>query len=271
MNLERVKMGNINAKDLTTAIAIKSTVKSLIDTSFSATLGREPDIVNVVNAQILHESGYYVNAVGYVVSSRPGTGGAGYLNSSAVANVLKTGTADQIKNIIFGLKGIGLMQVMGWCFVKGGSPNGVCELQRLRPELSGPLVVNPGEDLTTAILGHTNISNAILAGLIILEAKYKSTWQKGAFWQVNGDTYERQFSSKLAAAVGAYLGLGRADTFGTTPEEYASSVVGGKIYQKANGPNPIYVASNKPNIVSTNGPGTPPGTITYSPIVPPGC
>lgn len=235
---------------------IKDTIRSLVNQHFPSTLGKEPDIVNIVNAQILYESGYKYDALGKPVSRAPGTGGYLYLSSSAVTNILNTGDSVQKANVEQGLRAIGLMQVMGWNFVKGGSPSGRSELERLRPDLASTLVVNPGDNIFTPILGEANINKAILAGLIILEGKYKATLPNGNFFTVKGDPYKRLFVTKLAGALGAYLGLGRSDLNSTTPENYSAQIIGGSTYAKANGVSPIFVASASNRLISSNGPQT---------------
>lgn len=245
-------MGYSTAK----ASQVKDIVSKLVKQHFSATLGKEPDIVNIVNAQILYESSYLVDKPGRTVSTAKGTGGYAYINSSAVQNVLNTGTSTQVNNVLEGLNAWGLSQVMGWNIVKGGSPSGVCEIERLRPDLSSQLVVNPGESIRDKLSGQANIEKALLAGLIILEGKYKAVLPSGAFFQVKGDPYKRLFTTKMAGALGAYLGLGRSDLNKTTPEKYSAEILGGNTYARANGTNPIYTATASATVKSTNGPNT---------------
>lgn len=121
------------------------------------------------------------------------------------------------------------MQVVGWNFVRGASSTGQCEIERLRPDLASILVLNPGVDLIAAYIGEANLNKALLAGLVVLEGKYKAAQANGEGFSLNGDPYKRIFTSKIAAAVAAYLGLGKSDALGTTPETYARSIVGEKL------------------------------------------
>lgn len=235
---------------------IKDTVKNLLETNFAGTLAQEPDIVNIVAALIQRESSYNVNSIGKPVSTDRGTGGFAYINSTAVSRIYNEGTSTQQTNIAYGLYGLGLMQVMGWNFVKGGSPTGVCEIERIRPDLSGSLVVNPGDDLLSQVLGEGNIEKAITAGLIILEGKLRSVQSQGNYFYIKADPYQRKFPSKIAGAIAAYLGLGRKDLNNTTPETYALDILGGKSYIAANGGNPYKIYDSEIKIASSRGPST---------------
>lgn len=246
------------ALDVSRRSKIMDTIGKLIQAHFGSTLGRESDIVKVFNALIFLESSYNVFALGKSVRSGPGTGGGDYINSSVIQALYKTGTPQQLGNIGLGLRGIGLTQVMGWNFVKRASGNGVCELDRLRPDLSPSLTVEAGEDMRPKILGESNTENSILAGLIILEGKYgavqSNTSNRGFI--VRGDPYKRIFTTKLTGAVAAYLGLGRADENNTTPQGYSSSIVGGRSYNIANGAQVFKYADSTSNLVTSNGPIT---------------
>lgn len=213
---------------------VKDQIDKLVNLHFPMTLGQEPDVVNIVNALVRKESSHNANAIGPAVSIRPGTGGANYWFSSAVTALREQGTSTQKDNLAYGIVGLGLMQVMGWNLVLGGSKSGKCEVERLRPDLAGIICVAPGESLQDKILGPENLSNAILAGLVILEGKHKAVYRDGLVYRVKGDSYGRQFPSKIAGAIAAYLGLGKSDRLGTTPEQYAAEIVGGSVYQSAN-------------------------------------
>lgn len=241
---------------------IKDTIKSLVNQHFSSTLLREPDIVNIVNALIYRESGFNVNAIGPSVGYYPRTSGAAYFNSSAINSKYHSPTSTPMEraNLYQGLNAIGLMQVMGWYFVRGGSPSGRTELENLRPDLAGPLMVNPGESITSKLLGESNIQNAILAGLIILEGKYRAvrtfSSSAGTYFTMPGDPYSRKFVSKIQAAVSGYLGLGKMDMNGTTAESYSASILGGAAYAKANGAGSLYIRDSETKVASSNGPDT---------------
>lgn len=218
---------------------IKEIIQSHVNSYFAGTLGAVPDIVNIVAAQIYHESTFNASALGVVVSSRPKTGGGQYVSSSVIQDILNSPDSDvnsYIKkyNVEQGLQGMGLMQVMGWNIIRGASPSGKSEVQRLRPDIANNVLVEPGDDLISLFLGEENMQKQILAGLIILEGKYRATSANGEYFYVKGDPYRRPFSSRIAGAIAAYLGLGKADARGTTPEGYAESIVGGSKYKIAN-------------------------------------
>lgn len=262
MSLERVKMVSIkraapSSFETARRSKIRDIISKLVELHFSATLGREPDIVNLVNAIICKETRFNSTRLGNpVVSDVRGSGGRIYMTSSAIITKLETATSDEKDYINQGLVGVGIMQVMGWNFIRGGSLTGKCEIERLRPDLASQLVVDPGTDLRPLILGEANLEKAILAGLIILEGKYKAVYATPEGFSVRGDPYKRTFFSKMSGAVAAYLGLGKADRNNTTPEAYASEIVGGKFYVMANGPDAIGVSDSKINIASANGPST---------------
>lgn len=246
---------------------IRGTISSHVKTYFGSTLANEGDIVNVFNALVYLESGFRFDATGPTVSSRAGTTGYGYINSTAVQKVLQSGTPLEKANILKGLNGLGLCQVMGWNFVKGGAPSGKCEIEARRPDLAGTLCVAPGVDLAAWVLGEANVSKSLLAGLVILESKYKAVVLRNRAYSFPSDRYNRQFESRISAAVAGYLGLGAMDKLGTTPQEYARRIVGGSTYQAANSGRIIVseqVLTAKNGGPATNGTG-------QSVILPPGC
>jgi hypothetical protein len=124
--------------------------------------------------------------------------------------------------------GFGLMQATGWYTIKGAGPGGRNELMRMRPDLAGPLLIEPGEDVNT-VLGPDKLVNQILAGLIILEDKYEVA---NSLW-ANPPTASRPYSSRLAATFGSYLGQG-FDKNGSDPFSYAASIIQGDSYRIAN-------------------------------------
>lgn len=246
---------------------IKFSLKANIDTSFSATLGQVPDIVNILASQIYYESRYNVDAMGPQVSSNRGTSGYAYLNSSAVSKVYQSGSPTQKANILAGLNGWGLGQVMGWNFVKGGGPTGKCEIESSRPDLAATLCINPGDDIKAHASGISNISVMVLAQLVLMESKYKNVQSvKGGFMS-RGDAYLRVFPSKIEAAIAAYLGLGVSDRNGTTPQAYAASICYGTSYKVANGSSVAVKQSSTQ--VANSGPAT--NGSSKPVIVPPGC
>jgi len=253
---------------------IKDLLKSQITQHFSATLLREPDIVNIVNALIFRESGFNANALGNSVGYYPRTGGAAYFNSSAVNSKFQSPDSTPMPrdNIFQGLRAMGLMQVMGWYFVRGGNPTGKSEMEQLRPDLAPSLMVNPGDSIVDKILGEANMDKAILAGLIILEGKYRYVKTvssgSGIYFTVPGDPYSRKFVSKMQAAISAYLGLGKMDMNGTTPESYSASILGGSAYAKANGTGSLFVRDSEIKLASS---ASPQRDTTLAAIKIPGC
>ena len=246
---------------------IKDVIKSQISLNFSGSLGREPDIINVVSSLIYRESSFNPNSV----SSTKITG-KNYLNSSAINAILTSPslTGTQKANIEQGLVATGLMQVMGYSFVRKSNPSGTSELERIRPELAAPLMVNPGESIRDHILGEANIGKQILAGLIILEGKYRlPQWNSAGYFSIKQDAFNRRFKSRLEGAVAAYIGLGRMDGNGTTPESYIATIFGGDSYQRANGKGSIYIRNSEINVASTAGPST--NGSTMSTITNAGC
>lgn len=234
---------------------IKEFIGSHAKTYFSSTLGTEKDIVNIITAQFFLESRFNTNAIGPALSNRESRN---YLSSSAVQAILTEGNATEQANIQQGLRVIGLGQVSGHYLVRRGTPSGKGEVERLRPDLATLVCVEPGEDLFAKILGEDNMSNAILASMIILESKYKNVASAGgAYFKSIGDRSSNTYPSKISAAIAGYLGLGASDVNGTTPVAYASSIVGGAIYSRANGSAPsIYESGIRELAALSAGPTT---------------
>lgn len=219
---------------------IRAAVASNIEQYFSGTLGTEPNVVNYVMGLIQFESGSRPGARGPYVSEVPtakqrqGSSGARqYMSSTSVSNIVKSGDADQKRNIQSGKIAQGLMQVMGWNIVKGGSASGKCLIEETgRAELVDRLCIAAGDSIEAKILGDDNIDNNILAGLAVLETKYKACRLRKQGWSAGG----AYFSTKLSCAVGAYLGIGGKDLVtGVTADSYVASIMGGDAYRRANG------------------------------------
>lgn len=220
---------------------VRAVVTSTLDQHFKATLGTEPNIVNYVMALIYYESGTRPNQPGPYVSEVPtakqkyGSSRARqYMASAGVKAILKDGDQRQKANLQSGKIAQGLMQVMGWNIVRGGSSkSGKCEIEETRrADLIAKLVIEPGDSISGKLLGEANIENNVLAGLLILETKYNNSKKKGTGWSAGGAV----FSSRLSAAVGAYLGVGGTDLVtGKTASEYVATIIGGDAYRKANG------------------------------------
>ena len=232
---------------------IRTTTKTLVTGYFPATLGSYPDIINVYMALMHLESSFNVNAIGPEVKEMTSSGARDYMWSPPIKKIMATGSTYQQSNAQVGKRALGLGQCMGWNLVRGASMSGKCEVERLRPDLASLVCVEPGDDLVVQILGAPNMSKAILAGLIILEGKWKACTQKSPGWVIGG----LYFSSHIYASVAAYLGLSAAgDANGTTYTKYANEIIGGKHYLLANGTSAPQISDGSVQYASTaaNGP-----------------
>lgn len=251
---------------------VKDTIKTLIDTHFTNTLGRENDIVNVVNAIAYHESRYNSTAIGPVVSSLKGTYGYKYITSSTCQIILNNSSTDvdtmtKKDNIKKGLRAFGLIQVMGWNVIRGATQTGICEMERLRPDLAPSLIISAGDSLADNFLGEANIEKQLLAGLILLESGYKLCQKSGQNYSIMYNGNEVTFSSKLAGTVATYIGLGKSDGY-ITPETFINRIMYGEAYIAANGNNTAtYTVAN--NLISSNGPSS--SSTGLKPITVVGC
>jgi hypothetical protein len=224
--------------------AVRARVTDLIKQNFANTLGQATDIINIFMALIQKESSFNV------INSKGPNYGPLHLNKilqySAINNKYSQGTTAERVNITNSAAAYGLCQVTGYYCIRGCSSTGVSELEKMRPDLASPLIISPGDDVTTKLWGENNLDNQLLAGLIVLEDKYKNIAPRLVS--------QGKYSNRLTAAVAAYLGLGAFDSLGTTPEAYANSIIRGSAYQIANngkGPDgKLSVASG--NDVSSN-------------------
>ncbi|HET8686063.1 MAG TPA: hypothetical protein VFM18_05285 [Methanosarcina sp.] len=251
---------------------VRGIIKNLVDQYFSGTLGAEQDIVNYVMALIQTESSFGPSRTGLVVSevptpkqSKPSSRAYQYVSSNSVRAILSLGDTQQKLNVASGKVAHGLMQVMGWNIVRGGSSKtNLCEIEESKhPEIISRLVINPGDSIENKLLGEDNIENNILAGLAILESKYKFTRRFGTGWSAGGSV----FPTRLAAAVGAYLGVGGVDLrTGITAEQYVDRILGGDSYRVANGSS-----SNLGTVTRTASSGAPSTNGSSVPATIPGC
>lgn len=221
---------------------LRSTTEGLLKQYFSSTLYTVDDMSNIFLALMLKESSFNANAR-YKAPLDPYTssGAKDYYFSPAIQSILSgSGNFDQKQNEPEGRTALGLTQVMGWNIVKGASRSGKCVVEQYRPDLVSRLCINPGDSAAYKLLGPDNIENSILAGLVVLESKYKigSPTQSGG-WGVRivsgGTSQILQFPSRIYSAVAGYLGYGTADANGTNYLTYASQIVGGSVYAAANG------------------------------------
>ena len=215
----------------------RTTITNLLSQYFANTLGKETDIVNLVMAMIQYESHFDVTARGPSLNTLTSSGARDYYNSNAVQNILVKGIFQQKTNLQQGLNAWGLMQTMGWNQVKGASlATGKCLIESARPDLVGILCVNPGESLQTMYSGSSTIQNQILAGLAVLESKYKSVKQSGNQYSIGPFTY----NSKMECSIQGYIGLSLTDKGnGSSTAAYVSSICYGAAYTLANGSSGI--------------------------------
>jgi len=254
----------------TTKQNVKTIITNLLGQYFTSTLNNESNIANIVMAMVQQESSFSYNAIGPVISTSVSSGAKDYWNSQPIQNLLATGTPTQKSLVAQGLQAYGLLQCMGWNFIQGASKkNGQTEIQISRPDIASILCVPPGTDLTTLYQGQATASNQILAGLTILESKYKHISQTSSGWHYGNSS--QYFSSKIAASIGAYLGLGGYDrATGMTPNQYVSNILYGKMYVLANGSAAGGVSGNATSVATTSS-GQVVNIASGNNQVPPGC
>lgn len=240
--------------------SVRAILDRLIKAHFSGTLGTEPDISNIVMALINRESGFSNIRPGQHVwpTTKPLNTSARYLNSSVIKAALATGDPVIKYRVEDGLRAWGCMQSMGYNHVLG-TFDGKCEIERVRPEFASRLCVKAGEDISVKMYGEANYENAILAGLIILESKWKALRPVANGFQVG----KYVFDTRIIGTVSSYLGLAQKDTTsGDTPENYARSILYGKDYKIANGavsPD-VYQARTQTSTQIAKGPTTTPAS-----------
>lgn len=226
-----------------------------ISANFAGTLGQVTDIVSILVSQAYYESRLNTNALGPILSLSSSIV-RDYLNSPAITTFLATANPTQKANVRIGIQAMGLGQSLGLNSVRGASAKtGKCLIEAARPDLSSTLCVNPGEDLIAAFLGDSNLQKALQIQMVVLESKWKSVVSTSDGWMSKGDPFSRIFPSRISASVAAYLGLGAADSNGTTPVAYAASIVGGQNYSIANGTN-LQVAQRSVQTASAASPST---------------
>lgn len=217
-----------SAKSYTSIQVVKAEIDKLISAYFSGTLGTIPEVTKYVLACVYKESTFNSKA-------NSGIHGASqlkrFLAYSAIDSKMKAATTSEQEkaNLRNSVAGFGLMQATGWYLIKGAGPGGQNELMRMRSDLASQLIVEPGIDINTK-LGPGMITNQLLAGLIILEDKYRVAGSLVA----NPTTEKKPYTDKISATFGGFLGKG-TDKFGSTPQSYASSIIHGSAYAIANG------------------------------------
>jgi hypothetical protein len=221
---------------------LRSTTEGLIKQYFGPTLGTVSDMTNIFMALMYQESTFNVNAeFSTPLSPITSSGAADYYNSSAIQSLFQGNPSDQRLAVIYqnepqGRTAIGLTQVMGWNIIKGASKSGKCVVEQFRPDLASILCINPGESVRAKLLGEANMSNSILAGLVVLESKWKAIHPSGSDWSIKVGGKTLLFPSRIYGAVAGYLGYSGSDANGTTYTKYANAIIGGSMYAAANGP-----------------------------------
>lgn len=243
-----------------------TTITTLLSQYFASTLNKEKDIVRLIMGQIQYESHFNVNAIGPALNPVTSSGAADYAYSQAVVNAVAKGGNAAYANVDQGVHALGLMQTMGWNQVLGASKKtGKQLIETARPDLVSILCVNPGDSLNAKYLGSANVSNQILAGLVVLEQKYKAVKQVGSQYQIGQFTY----NSKMECAFQGYIGLSLTDKGnGSSTSAYVASIYYGSAFKTANGSGGV-VVSNPSATAAASGP-----TITVASgdnQHPPGC
>ena len=258
---------------------LRSTTESVLKQYFGQTLNTVPGMVDIFMALMLKESQFNVNAE-YATPLpfvKPGTGANDYRYSTVIQNMLTPGNPNysfqKADNEPQGRTAMGLTQVMGWNIIKGASGTGKCLVENYRPDLVAKLCISPGDSVRSKLLGDANVSTSIVAGLVVLESKYRTGYAKNGGWAVKlgsgKSARELQFPSRIYSSVAGYLGYSSTgDANNTTYSGYANEIVGGSFYAASNGPSAPMVTTTKTQtaIGSSSGPATLGGTGTI-----PGC
>lgn len=239
------------------AASIKQSCSTIVSSQlkqfFGSTLNTENNIVSYIMAQIQAESSFNtVDAQGPTLSVISSSGARDYKNSSPVQNILAKGGSPQSINVDQGLRAWGCLQTMGWNQVKGASlKSGKCLIEQARPDLVSRLCINPGESLQAKFNGSGTLENQILAGLVVLESKYKTVKKVNGGYQVGTFIYP----DKMSATFQAYIGLATSDLGnGSSTAAYVASIMGGSNYKKANGSSTIVVSNGTAQQTQSSGP-----------------
>lgn len=219
------------AGSVSTVQKAREIVTSLLGQHFSSTLGSEQGIVDYVLALMQQESSLKPNGPpGPLISDVTSSRARDYMNSPGVRSLDASSTPLQRRNIQDGKRAHGIMQLMGWNIVRGGSARAQkCEFQELRRKsLAETFLVNAGDSITDKLSGEANIERSILGGLLLLESKWERCRSVSGGWNAGGDT----FATRLACAIGAYHGAAKPGTnLAQASRDYVVSVMGGRSYQ----------------------------------------
>jgi hypothetical protein len=245
------------AASVSTSQKITDTITRLLDQYFKATLGSEPGILEYVRG-LMHyesrlrpdaESGPIVSEVATSTQKKGSSRAAQYVASGPVVAILQNGTATQKRNISEGKQAHGIMQVMGWNIVRGSSSKTQkCEFQESgRADVAAKLLIDAGDSVKSKLAGAENLENNILAGLLLLEMKWKAVRKQYTGWGLGGDS-TKVFPSRISAAIGAYLGTGRDLVTGVS--------VGGNSFRVANSAQAGSTSQVKTASAASSGPTT---------------
>lgn len=269
------------ATDMTFLNNIATQIYTQLKTNFTV-LGANPDSFRTVLGIIATETGRNVSPasikIRHITTSKLKGTGSIYWNHTVIKAARKS-LGDGNLNLLQGLQAHSLMAVMGWNNIRGLEdkfPYLLREYKNLA-EANG-LILNPGDDIDSVYTPDLDgARKAIIAGMMILESKYKTYLNKKLSPQ-----------RALVAATRAYLGLGMDQT-GTTTTKYLAtvsslglkllnSVVNGKIINSVITPYSTSLKSTlqtttnsrggQPNIIDVAGQESyiPPGTINSSTI-----
>ena len=235
---------------------IRSIVTSLMGQYFSATLGSEQGIVDYIMALMYKENRLRPDGPsGPLISDLSSSRAADYMNSPAVRRLDINSTPLQRRNIQDGKRAHGIMQLMGWNIVRGGSAKAQkCEFQQLRrKDLANQFLVDAGDDIKAKISGESNLERNILGGLLLLEAKWDMCHVVPGGWSAGGDT----FDTRLKCAIGAYHGAAKPGTkLALASQAYVDSITGGDSYRAANGTSAGRTSNTTTAVAAASGPST---------------
>lgn len=257
----------LNAEKTKVRDIVASYYEQYIPQYFASTLGTVPDIQKILLGLCYKESSFNPQARHQTLGVVKGAKSfSSFISkswfSSKIQAFLKTASGQQASNLEGIKRGWGISAVMGAHIVRGADPGGKTLLERYRPDLAGIVTVAPGESIAAKYEAGDNgiggLKVATLAGLLILDEAYSRCKQVptagGKMWITGGNW---KYGSRIEAAIGGYLGEGSKDVAtGTTPLDYATSIVRGSAYTTANGGDvsTVSVDTNYTVEQSKNGP-----------------
>jgi hypothetical protein len=234
---------NTPATSVSTKQVVRQIITSTLAQHFGSTLNTVPDIVNIVMGICQQEASLNPNITFHMEPHiDPKTGAGDYWYSTPVQNILLNGSGAQKANVTDGSASWGIMQVMGYNIVRGGSlKSHKCLFETLKNPAAAGLLINAGDSIRSVLFQQATLQNQILAGLLVLESKWLIAGGKksGNSYSINGCT----FSSQIALACAGYNGW-----VPSTAYRYSASVMtGGHSYTIANGPGGGSTSTSNPN------------------------